>query len=232
MYHTLSVFDEELRSLTQKIAQMGGFAEQSVADAVRALSKRDLELAKKVMASDVRIDALQKEVEDLAIHIIAKRQPVADDLRLVVAAMRIASDLERIGDLAKNIAKRAVAINADIPIKSVITGVDHLCTLALQQVKDAIDSYLHKQPATAQNVWGQDSGVDVLYTSIFRELLTYMMEDPRNITHCTHLLFTAKNLERIGDHATNIAETAFYMATGDVLPDARPKGDTTAAPAQ
>jgi len=225
--HTAKAFDADLQELTRKVSEMGGLAEKEVADSVDALAKRDGALAQRVIATDIATDALQREIEERAILTIARRQPMAVDLREIVAALRLANDLERIGDLAKNIAKRVVALNGDFPPQKLIRGVEHIADLVLEQLKDVLDSYAQRDLAKAIAVWNGDDRIDAMYTSLFRELLTYMMEDPRNITFCTHLLFCAKNIERMGDHATNIAETVYYMVEGRALVDERPKGDTT-----
>jgi phosphate transport system protein len=222
--HIVKAFDAEINELKKKIAAMGGIAESMVSDAMDALQKRDLDLATAVRATDQRLDALQRDVEENSILLIAKRQPMAIDLRDVVATFRIASDLERIGDLAKNIAKRSMAIQPGTQFPRALTGLLHLSRLSLNQLKLVLDAYTARSVEQAVAVWKTDGEIDALYTSIFRELLTYMMEDPRNITFCTHLLFCAKNLERIGDHATNIAETIHYLVTGTTLPVDRPKG--------
>jgi phosphate transport system protein len=228
MDHTVSAFDQELRALAGKIAEMGGLAEHLVGDAISALSRIDTALAHRVIADDVRLDTLQREIEERAIQIIARRQPMASDLREIVAALRISNDLERVGDLAKNIAKRVIAINGAVMQKRLILGVEHLAEIALEQLKAVLDAFANRDDAAALIVRQRDDEIDALYTSLFRELLTYMMEDPRNISQCTHLLFSAKNIERIGDHATNIAETVHYVVTGTSLVDERPKSDTTA----
>jgi phosphate transport system protein len=225
--HTAKAFDVDLQELARKVAEMGGLAEKEIGDAVEALAKRDTALAQRVMAVDLTTDQLQREIEEKAILTIARRQPMAVDLREIVAALRLANDLERIGDLAKNIAKRVVALNGDFPPQKLIRGVEHISDLVLEQLKDVLDAYAQRDLAKALAVWKGDDKVDAMYTSVFRELLTYMMEDPRNITFCTHLLFCAKNIERMGDHATNIAETVYYMVEGRALTDERPKGDTT-----
>jgi phosphate transport system protein len=225
--HTAKAFDVDLQELARKVTEMGGLAEKEVADAVDALAKRDATLAQRVIALDVSADQLQHEIEDKAILTIARRQPMAVDLREIVAALRLANDLERIGDLAKNIAKRVVALNGDFPPQKLIRGVEHLADLVLTQLKDVLDAYARRDVAKAIAVWKGDDTIDAMYTSLFRELLTYMMEDPRNITFCTHLLFCAKNIERMGDHATNVAETVYYMVEGRALTDERPKGDNT-----
>src|SRR5262244_4342381 len=225
--HTMKAFDTDLQDLSRMVAEMGGLAEKQVAESVDALAKRDTALAQRVATADANIDALQREIEEKAILTIAKRQPMAVDLRDVVGALRLANDLERIGDLAKNIAKRVVALNGDFPPQKLIRGVEHLAELVLEQLKDVLDAYAQRDLDKAIVVWRGDDKIDAMYTSVFRELLTYMMEDPRNITFCTHLLFCAKNIERMGDHATNIAETVYYIAEGRPLPEERPKGDNT-----
>jgi len=223
--HIVHAFDEELQGLGNKIAQMGGLAERALSDAVAALVRRDTELAGRVIANDGRIDALEKQAEEAALMMIARRQPLAVDLREIMAAIRIASDLERIGDLAKNIAKRATAIGSERQPQKVAVGVEHMTELALEQLKDVLDAYVARDLDKALSVRARDSAIDALYTSLFRELLTYMMEDPRNITMCTHLLFCAKNIERVGDHATNIAENVYFLVSGEVLENERPKSD-------
>ena len=209
--HTTKAFDIDLQGIARLVAEMGGLAEKEIADSVDALAKNDATLAQRVMASDAAIDALQRDIEEKAILTIARRQPMAVDLREIIAALRISNDLERIGDFAKNIAKRVVALNGDFPPAKLIRGVEHMADLVLSQLKDVLDAYAQRDVAKAVAVWRGDEGVDAMYTSLFRELLTYMMEDPRNITFCAHLLFCAKNIERMGDHATNIAETVYYM---------------------
>jgi phosphate transport system protein len=225
--HTAKAFDADLQEIARMVAEMGGLAEKEIADAIDALAKRDSALAQRVMALDLTTDRLQREVEEKSVLTIARRQPMAVDLREIVAAMRISNDLERVGDLAKNIAKRVVALNGDFPPQKLIRGVEHFAELVLAQLKDVLDSYAQRNVSKAMAVWKGDDRVDAMYTSLFRELLTYMMEDPRNITFCTHLLFCAKNIERMGDHATNIAETVYFMVEGRTLTDERPKGDNT-----
>jgi phosphate transport system protein len=224
--HTVKKFDEELTALKTKIAQMGGLAEEQLARAIDALTMHDVEAADEIIATDDKIDALELEIEERAILTIAKRQPMALDLREIMVSIRIASDLERIGDLAKNIAKRTHAIEEEHP-RRIMTGLVRMGRLALGQLKDVLDAYAQRDEMKALEVWRSDEEIDALYNSIFRELLTYMMEDPRNIGVCTHLLFGAKNIERIGDHATNIAENIYYLAHGKPLKDERPKKDTT-----
>ncbi|TPK40112.1 phosphate signaling complex protein PhoU [Mesorhizobium sp. B2-5-4] len=225
--HTMSAFDEELKYLAKRIAAMGGHAERMVEQAVAALVNADPGLAQKVIRDDIVLDEGQREIDDKAIIIIAKRQPMATDLREIVGAIRISADLERVGDLGKNVAKRVVAVTDGRQPTSLFRGLEALANLALTQLKEVLDVYASRSVDKIGFVRDRDNQIDAMYTSLFRELLTYMMEDPRNITPCTHLLFCAKNIERIGDHATNIAETIYYIVTGDQMPAERPKSDKT-----
>jgi phosphate transport system protein len=225
--HIVSAYDEELKYLSKRIAAMGGHAERMVEQAVAALVNADPGLAQKVIRDDVVLDEGQREIDDKAIVIIAKRQPMATDLREIVGAIRISADLERVGDLGKNVAKRVVAVIDGRQPTSLFRGIEALAHLALTQLKEVLDVYASRSVEKIGFVRDRDDQIDAMYTSLFRELLTYMMEDPRNITPCTHLLFCAKNIERIGDHATNIAETIYYIVTGDQMPSERPKGDKT-----
>src|SRR5215468_3775130 len=200
--HTAKAFDSDLQELTRLVAEMGGLAERMIVDSVDALVRRDVTLGQRVVAADTEIDHLQRTIEERAVLTIARRQPMAVDLREIVSAMRVATDLERIGDLAKNMGKRVAALESDFHPLKLIRGLEHMTDLV-------------------------QSEVEAICTSLFRELLTYMMEDPRNISFCIHLMFCAKNIERIGDHATNIAETVFYMIEGQQILDKRPKGDMT-----
>jgi phosphate transport system protein len=223
--HIVSSYDTDLQALRRRISEMGGIAEKMLVDAIQALVRHDTALAQTVIASDKRLDVLQREVEESAILTIARRQPLAVDLRETISAIRVSGDVERIGDLAKNIAKRALAIGTDFQPQKIVVGLQHMSDLVLGQLKDVLDAYAQKDTARALDVWKRDGAIDALYTSLFRELLTYMMEDPRNISFCTHLLFCAKNIERIGDHTTNIAETVHYLVTGETLAIDRPKND-------
>ncbi|MFY9895578.1 MAG: phosphate signaling complex protein PhoU [Xanthobacteraceae bacterium] len=225
--HTAKAFDTDLQEIMRKVAEMGGLAERQIGDATRALVERDTELAERVIATDPTIDAMQHEIEEKAILTIARRQPMAVDLREIVGAMRVCNDLERIGDHAKHVGKRVVALDGDFNPQKLIHGVEHMAALVAGQLKQVLDAYASRDLAAALAVWNGDEEVDNLCTSLFRELLTYMMEDPRNITFCMHLMFCAKDLERIGDHATNIAETVYYMIEGRPIADQRPKGDFT-----
>jgi phosphate transport system protein len=225
--HTLKAFDADLQELARMIAEMGGLAERQIGDALDALNRRDAVLARGVIAADARVDSLQHQIEEKAILTIARRQPMAVDLRDLVGALRVSNDLERIGDLAKNIAKRVEVMDGELSLQKVMRGIEHMTELVLTQIKEVLDAYARRDVAKAMQVWRGDEEVDAVNNSLFRELLTYMMEDPRNISLCTHLLFCAKNIERMGDHATNIAETIYYMVEGYILPDDRPKGDLT-----
>ena len=229
--HTAKAFDVDLQDLGRIVAEMGGLAEKQIADSVSALARRDTTLAQRVTMADAAIDALQREIEEKAVLTIARRQPMAVDLRDIVGALRLANDLERIGDLAKNIAKRVIALNAEFPPPKLIRGVEHMTDLVLGQMKAVLDAYARRDDVKAMAVWRGDEEIDAVCTSVFRELLTYMMEDPRNISFCIHLLFCAKNIERMGDHATNIAETVHYVIEGRPITEHRPKGDTTTIPA-
>jgi phosphate transport system protein len=227
--HIVKSFDQELQLLDKKVAQMGGLAERQLAQAFDALERRDPKLAEAAVASDRSIDVLERELQEQTILMIAKRQPMANDLRHIMTVLKIAGDLERIGDLAKNIGKRALAVSGENHPKPLMTGLKHMLELAMRQLKDVLDAHAERDTEKALAVWRADERLDAMYNSLFRELLTYMMEDPRNIGLCTHLLFGAKNIERIGDHTTNIAEYVYYLVTGAALTDDRPKGDDTSS---
>lgn len=225
--HTVKAFTEQLEMLSTTVAQMGGLAEAQLADAVDAIARRDTMLAERAISQDPKIDQMQQEVEDQALKLLARRQPMAVDLRETLAAIKIASELERIGDLAKNIAKRALVLNREPPIR-LTQSLARMGRATLAQLKLVLDAYTDRDPDAAETVWRNDSEIDEAYNSLFRELLTYMMEDPRTIGLCAHLLFVAKNIERAGDHATNIAETVYHMVKGGHLAVDRPKSDVTA----
>ncbi len=227
--HTVKSYEDDLTFLDNRIALMGGLTERLLGQAFDSLNRRDPKLAEAAIASDKAIDALQREIEDHAIQTIARRQPMANDLRHIMAALKIATDLERIGDFSKNIAKRALAIAGESHPKPLLVGLGHMVDLALRQLKDVLDAYSERDADKALSVWRRDEQLDAMYNSLFRELLTYMMEDPRNIGLSTHLLFGAKNLERIGDHTTNVAETVHYLVHGSAITDDRPKGDNTSS---
>lgn len=225
--HTMKAFDADLQDLGRMVSEMGGLAEQQISDAIDALDRRDAVIAQQVISGDARIDTLQREIEEKVILTIARRQPMAVDLREIVGALRISNDIERIGDLAKNIAKRVLVLDSEFRSQKVMRGVEHMAELVLAQIKDVLDAYARRDAQKALAVWRSDEGVDAVNNSLFRELLTYMMEDPRNIGICIHLLFCTKNIERMGDHATNIAETVYYMVEGRTVTEERPKGDKT-----
>ena len=223
--HIVTSFDTDLRDLLLKLAEMAGWVERSVEIAVDALMTGARDEAETVIADDDRVDESDREIESDAVLLIARRQPMGDDLRVIVSSMRVSQDLERVGDLAKNIAKRALIIDGSFQHRKLARGVESLARLVTSQLKRSLEAFVERDTDKAEEVWRHDAEVDALYTSLFRELLTYMMEDPRNISACTHLLFCAKNLERIGDHATNIAERAIYTRTGEMVAADRPKQD-------
>jgi phosphate transport system protein len=224
--HIVKSYDEELRRLSNTIVEMGGLAESQLRLAIEAVEERDSELAARVVETDTRVDQLEREVDNLGLRLLALRQPVARDLREIFAAIRIASDLERICDYSANVAKRSIAL-AQSPAVQPVRSLPRMAQLAQALVKDVIDAYVAHDAEKAYGVWIRDRELDEMYSSLFRELLTYMMEDPRSIGPCTHLLFMAKNIERIGDHATNIAEDLYYLVHGRPLEEARPKGDSS-----
>lgn len=228
MEHTVRAYEQELRGLGERIAEMGGLAERLTSEAMSALKTGDVDAARRVIEEDRKLDVLQRQIEEAAILTIAKRQPMAMDLREIVAALRISGDLERVGDLAKNIAKRVVALEGETVERALLVTLDQMAGLALEQLKVVLDAYAGRDDAAASRVRLRDAEIDILFTGAFRDLLTYMMEDPRMISPCTHLLFCAKNIERIGDHATNVAETVHYVVTGEAFEDERPKSDTSA----
>ncbi len=224
--HIVKAYDEELNHLAADVARMGGLAEAEVADALDTVTHRDMTLVQTVIERDLKLDALDAEIERRTIRLIALRQPVAQDLRRTVAAMKIASNLERIGDLAKNIAKRGAVLVESEPITPLTRSIERLGRLVATRLKDVLDAYTTGDLERAVGVWSRDDEIDEHYDSLFRELLTYMMGDPRTIAAGAHLLFIAKNLERIGDHATNIAEIVHYEISGEELPTERPKWDS------
>mgnify|MGYP001070271144 CR=1 FL=1 len=215
--HIVTAYSDELTQLAQSIAEMGGQVEVAIENGTKALLKLDRELADVTIIADQRIDDMERKIDDMAVSMIARRQPMASDLRAIITAIHVSSDLERVGDMAKQLARRSLKLEGLNLQPSFYNGVKNMTALVLRQIKDALDAYASRDAARAIDVCNRDDEVDAMYTSLFRELLTYMMEDPRNITPCTHLLFCAKNLERIGDHATNIAERAYYLQTGKQL---------------
>jgi phosphate transport system protein len=225
--HTIRAFDADLQQLAAKVAEMGRLDGEQIADAIVALVKRDTALAERVIATDDRVDELQREIEEKAVATIARRQPMAIDLREIVGTLRISTDLERVGDLAENIAKRELLLTEEFRINEIAPQLQHMANLVRDQLVRVLRSYEQRDAVLALDVWRKDQEIDALNTSLFRELLTYMMEDPRNITFCSHMLFCAKNIERAGDHATNIAETVYYIVEGHQLTEKRPKADLT-----
>ncbi|MEO8114444.1 MAG: phosphate signaling complex protein PhoU [Phenylobacterium sp.] len=227
--HIVKSFEDELNTLTAECTLMGGLAEAQVADAIQAVVRRDQELAAAVVGRDDRLDLAERDIERRVIRLMALRQPVANDLRKTISAMKIANNLERCGDLAKNIAKRTLVIIEAEPMTPLTRSIERMGRLVLTRLTAVLDAYTRSDLDRALAVWSQDDEVDEHYNSLFRELLTYMMADPRTITACAHMLFVAKNLERIGDHATNIAEIIRYEITGEEAMSARPKTDALQA---
>ena len=221
--HIVKSYDLELQGLNNDLIKMGGLAETQIARAVESVVQRDPELAIRVVNDDDLIDDMNHEINIQTTRLMALRQPMAQDLRLIVAALKISSDLERIGDYAANIAKRATWLVSTAPVPPV-NSIPRMSRLAQQMVKEVLDAYIARDADQAIDVWHADETLDEVYTSIFREALTYMIEDPRRISACTHLLFIAKNIERIGDHVTNVAETIYFLVHGERLREARPKG--------
>jgi len=224
--HIIKAYDQELDQLNNTIAQMGGLAEIQLANAIEAVAERDTELASETVEADARIDALEHQVQDQVVRLLALRQPMARDLRNIVAALKISSDLERIGDYATNVAKRSIVLSQTQAVKPAY-AIPRMGAFAQSLIKNVLDAFIERNTEKALEVWRSDEELDEMYSSLFRELLTYMMEDPRNITPSTHLLFIAKNIERIGDHATNIAETVHFLVEGGPFRGPRPKGDSS-----
>ena len=225
--HTDREYESELGQVRERLLLMAGRVEEMIADAIRAVGERDPELARRTIASDAKVNRTEVETDELCLRVLARRHPLASDLRFIVAAMKVSHDLERIGDYARNAAKRAVVL-AQQPVLGSMNGFQRMSQLVQENLKLAIDALVNDDADAAQRVWAADEPIDNVYNGIFREMLTHMMEDPRNITAAIHLLFVAKNLERIGDHATNIAETVHYAVRGDSLPEDRPKADASA----
>jgi phosphate transport system protein len=226
--HIVKSYDQELKRLRALMTEMGGLVESQVAMAAKAVLSKDSEAAALAVETDPKVDAMERQVEAFVIRLLALRQPVAQDLRLIVASLKTTGDLERIGDYAANVAKRSLVLQ-HFALPYTLSGLSHMARLVQENLKLVIDAIGAADTDKALQVWRSDEAIDEIYNALFRELITYMMEDPRNITPCTHLLFIAKNLERIGDHATNIAETIWYAVKGEPLTDARPKGDTSAS---
>jgi phosphate transport system protein len=225
--HIVKSYEQELKRLRVLMTDMGGIVESQVAYACRAVVEKDSDLASRAVEADPKVDALEREIEQFVIRLLALRQPMAQDLRQIVAGLKITGDLERIGDYATNIAKRSLVL-AQYNLPYAPTGFSHMARLVQENLKLIIDAIGDGDTEKAIQVWRSDEVIDEIYNALFRELVTYMMEDPRNITPCTHMLFIAKNLERVGDHATNIAETVYYVVNGTPMEDARPKGDASA----
>jgi len=222
--HILKRFDEELERLNATINEMGGLTESQLAKSLTAVRERDTQTAEEVIADDARVDALDAAVQDQTVKLLALRQPMAVDLRVVLSSIKIAGALERIADYAKNTAKRSIVLAQGAPPASAVAGIDRLGRLVRAALKDVLDAFADDDVVKARDVWDRDEEIDQVYTGLFRELLTYMMEDPRTITACTHLMFMAKNIERAGDHVTNIAELVSFRSTGQSFAEARRKG--------
>ena len=225
--HILKRFDEELERLNATINEMGGLTESQFAKALSAVRDGDTAVAEEVIADDARVDALDAAVQEQTVKLLALRQPMAVDLRVVLSSIKIAAALERIADYAKNTAKRSIVLSQGTAPGSAVAGIDRLGRLVRAALKDVLDAFADDDVAKAHSVWQRDEEIDQVYTGLFRELLTYMMEDPRTITACTHLLFMAKNIERAGDHVTNIAELVSFRTTGHGFDEARPKGSAS-----
>ncbi len=221
--HIVSAFDQDLNELKNKVSEMGGLAEAQLVNALEAMQHRDTDLAARTIESDARVDDMEREIDAFVIQLLALRQPMASDLREIVVALKMSSDLERIADYATNVAKRTMTLAQSPPVRPA-HAIPRMVRLALSMIYDVLDSYSDRDTDKAIEVWRRDEELDEMYISLFRELLTYMMEDARRISSCTHLLFVAKNIERIGDHATNIAESIYYLVEGRPLLQSRPKG--------
>ncbi|MBL0898030.1 MAG: phosphate signaling complex protein PhoU [Reyranella sp.] len=222
--HMVKRFDDELILLNRTLSEMGGLVESQLAESLSAVRDRNTEIAERVIAEDGRVDALDVAIQEQTIKLLALRQPMAVDLRVVLSSIKVAAALERIADYAKNTAKRSIVLASSSAPVSAVNGIDRLGRLVRVALKDVLDAFAHNDVAKAYDVWQRDEEIDQVYTGLFRELLTYMMEDPRTITACTHLLFMAKNIERAGDHVTNIAELVSFRKTGHGFDEARPKG--------
>jgi phosphate transport system protein len=225
--HIVRSFEVELNRLRGMLSEMGGLVEEQVASACSSVIEQDTDTAARAVETDPRVDQMEYEIEQFAIRLLALRQPMAQDLRLIVAAFKISGDLERIGDYAANVGKRSIVLE-QFRLPSTLTGLENMSRLVQENLKTVMDAVGESDADKALEVWNSDERIDDIYNALFRELVTYMMEDPRNITPCTHLLFIAKNLERIGDHATNIAENLYYTVKGELLTGTRPKGDQSA----
>jgi phosphate transport system protein len=227
--HIIKSYDDELVRLTGEIVRMGELAVSQLEASIDVLERRDERAAQHVVGNDEAIDQLEQEISHDVIRLLALRAPIASDLRNVLAALRIAADIERIGDYAANVAKRSIPLSMVAPVAPA-AGLGQLAKLAAEEVREVLLAYRDRDAERAYKVWKSDAALDEAYTGYFRQLLTYMMEDPRNITPCTHLLFMAKNIERIGDHATNVAENVWYLVHGEPLTKQRSKRDFTSNP--
>jgi len=227
--HIVSAFDRDLETVQALVVKMGGMVEAAICDAAIALETRDEDLAEEVRRRDQAIDALEAQVNHEAVRLIALRSPRATDLRIVLSVIKIAAALERVGDYAKNIAKRSHVLIHMPQIEGSGAALRRMSGTVERMLKDALDSYIHRDAALAADVRARDVEVDQMYNGLFRSFLTYMMEDPRNITACMHLHFIAKNIERMGDHATSIAEQVIYLVSGELPDEARPKSDSVAS---
>jgi phosphate transport system protein len=226
MAHIVASFDEDLVQVQAKVSEMGGLCEELLSKALRSVQDRDARLAREVIERDKLLDAMETALEEQVVRVIALRQPVAADLRVLIAAMKLASTLERIGDLAKNIAKRAIPLSAARPVK-IINSIVRMGRQTLVQLSDVLNAHAGRDVDLAVQIWNQDYEIDEMYNAVFREVVTYMVEDSRLIGVGAQLMFIAKNLERIGDHTTHVAEMVYYIVLGERLGDDRPKGEPT-----
>ncbi len=229
-HHIATAFDRDLEEIQALVMKMGGLVETAILDASRSLEERDEELAKKVRAADRQIDALEEKIHEEAARLIALRQPTATDLRTVLSVLKISANLERCGDYAKNLAKWTTVLVQMPPVEGTANSIRRMAREVERMMKDALDAYIQRDAALAEEVRQRDRDVDMMYNGLFREFLTFMMEDPRNITACMHLHFIAKNIERVGDHVTSIAEQVIYLVTGSIPEETRPKQDRTSLP--
>ena len=227
--HIVKDFNEELSQLDNLLAEMGGLCEAQLSKAMEAMVKRDVDLASAVIEGDRRIDDLEKLVDSLAINLIALRQPMAADLRMIIASLKVANNLERVGDYAKNIGKRTIALSKSPVISNTANSIQRMSTMVEGMIKNALDALINRDSQRAKDVRISDQEVDQMHSSLFKELLTFMAEDPESISTCTHLLFVAKNLERVGDHMTSVAEQIVFIVEGEILDDERPKKDKTSS---
>jgi len=227
--HIVKNYDEELGHLDSLLAEMGGLCEVQLSQAIKAMIKRDGDLASIVIERDKEIDELEKTIDELAINLIALRQPMAEDLRIIIAALKVANNLERVGDYAKNICKRSIILSQSVILGSTEYSISRMGNMVQSMIKNVLDAYVERDSERAREVRSSDQDVDRMHSSLFRELLTFMMEDPRNISTCTHLLFIAKNLERIGDHVTSVAEQLIFVVDGETPVKERAKSDQTSS---